>query len=86
MGSEMRRIVAYEDAEESHPVWGADSKHLAFVSDHTGVGNIYIATVDGTQEIYPITNLLSGAQYPRLVSRWQKDRVQCFHKARWMCL
>ena len=79
-GSEMRRIVAYEDAEESHPVWGADSKHLAFVSDHTGVGNIYIATVDGTQEIYPITNLLSGAQYLDWSADGKKIAFNAFHK------
>ncbi len=79
-GSEMRRIVASEDAEDSHPVWGADSKHIAFVSDRTGVGNIYIANVDSTQEIYPITNLLSGAQYIDWSADGKKIVFNAFHK------
>ena len=79
-GSEMRRIVTYEDAEDSHPVWGSDSNHLAFVSDRTGVGNIYIASVDGTEEIYPITNLLSGAQYLDWSADGKKIAFNAFHK------
>ncbi len=59
-GSEIRRVVAHE-AGEVHPSWGGDSETLAFVSDRTGVGNIYIAHLD-SGVVYPVTNLLAGGQ------------------------
>ena len=63
-GSEIRRVVESE-VNDSHPTWGPDSQTLAFVSDRTGVGNIYIAHVDGSQ-MYPISNLLVGSAVYRL--------------------
>lgn len=78
-GSEMRRLVANDDAEDSHPVWGPDSKKLAFVSDRTGVSNIFIANMDST-EIFPVTNLLSGAQYIDWSRDGRKIVFNAFHK------
>ena len=43
------------------PRVGGDSETLAFVSDRTGVGNIYIAHLD-SGVVYPVTNLLAGGQ------------------------
>ena len=79
-GSKMRRIIEHSEAEESHPVWGPDSKQLAFVSDRTGVGNIYIANMDSTQEVYPVTNLLANAQYIDWSSDGKKMVFNAFHK------
>ncbi|MBT5828684.1 MAG: hypothetical protein HOH77_00715 [Candidatus Latescibacteria bacterium] len=78
-GSELRRVVADEVAEESHPVWGPDSKQLAFVSDRTGMGNIFIANLDSAG-VYPITNLLSGAQYLDWSTDGRKIVFNAFHK------
>lgn len=78
-GSEIRRIASHEEAEESHPVWGPDSKQLAFVSDRTGVGNIYIAHIDSA-EVVPITNLLSSAQYIDWSADGKKISFNAFHK------
>ncbi len=78
-GSLLRRIVEDGEAEEGYPVWGPDSKQLAFVSDRTGMGNIYIANLDSAG-IYPITNLLSGAQYLDWSTDGRKIVFNAFHK------
>ncbi len=77
-GSDIRRVVESE-ANDSHPTWGPDSQTLAFVSDRTGVGNIYIAHVDGSQ-VYPISNLLSGARYIDWSADGKKLAFTTFHK------
>ena len=78
-GSEIRRVVAHE-ATELHPVWGPDSRTLAFVSDRTGVGNVYMAHLDSSG-IYPVTNLLSSAQYIDWSADGKKIAFTTFHKA-----
>ncbi|HCK12165.1 MAG TPA: hypothetical protein DHW45_20000, partial [Candidatus Latescibacteria bacterium] len=59
-GSEMRRVVENE-AKESYPKWGQDGKTLAYISDRTGVGNIYVADIDGDEPEMVVTNLLASA-------------------------
>lgn len=60
-GSEIRRVVDGEEGD-IHPSWGPDSRQIAFVSDRTGVGNVYISHLDSSGMVYPVTNLLSSAQ------------------------
>ncbi len=85
-GSEMRRVVSHE-ANEAHPSWGPDSQQLAFVSDRTGVGNMYIAHLDsGT--VHPVTNLLAGGQgvnwhYMDWSADGKKIAFTSLHKARY---
>lgn len=78
-GSQLKRVVADGEAEDAHPVWGPDSKQLAFVSDRTGMGNIYIANLDSST-VYPVTNLLSGAQYLDWSTDGRKMVFNAFHK------
>jgi len=59
-GSELRRVV-HNEAKESYPQWGPDGKKLAFISDRTGVGNIYVADIDGDEHEKAVTNLLASA-------------------------
>jgi hypothetical protein len=59
-GSEVRRVVENE-AKESYPRWGPDGKRIAYISDRTGVGNIYITEIDGDSEDQAVTNLLASA-------------------------
>lgn len=47
--------------KNSGPQWSPDGKRLAYVSDRTGVSNIYIYDVVG-RESYQITNFFTGAQ------------------------
>jgi Tol biopolymer transport system component len=41
------------------PQWTADSRRLLFVSDRTGISNIYVMDVDGG-DVRQLTNILSG--------------------------
>ncbi|MBN2425356.1 MAG: PD40 domain-containing protein [Calditrichaceae bacterium] len=45
---------------ESSPVFSPDGKKLMYVSDRTGIYNIYIREFETGRE-YPVTNLLTGA-------------------------
>lgn len=42
------------------PQWAPDGKSFAFVSDRTGIANIYLYEIGG--DIYQLTNLFTGAQ------------------------
>ncbi|HMU60536.1 MAG TPA: hypothetical protein PKA66_02035 [Gemmatimonadales bacterium] len=42
------------------PQWAPDGKSFAFVSDRTGIANIYLYELGG--DIYQLTNLFTGAQ------------------------
>ncbi len=83
-GSELRRVVS-DPAGEAHPRWGPESRRLAFMSDRTGVGNVFIAEVDsGT--VYPVTNMLAGGQgidwhYMDWSADGRKIAFNTFHKA-----
>lgn len=41
------------------PQWSGDSKKIAFISDRTGISNIFIIDLE-TEETYQITNILTG--------------------------
>src|SRR5439155_7208970 len=50
-----------EQGRNSHPVWAPDGRSLAFVSDRTGISDIYL--YDFTESnVYQLTNLYTGAQ------------------------
>ena len=59
-GSEVRRVVQSE-AKESYPQWGPDGKTIAYISDRSGVANIYLTEIDGDGEDQAVTNLLASA-------------------------
>ena len=58
-GSEIKRVIE-DDAQDTHPAWGKDSTHLSFISDRTGVGNIYVSDLEDG-DLQAITNLLASA-------------------------
>ena len=56
------------------PQWAPDGKSFAFVSDRTGIANIYLYELGG--DIYQITNLFTGAQSATPLSpalSWARD-------------
>ncbi|MCZ6632939.1 MAG: BamA/TamA family outer membrane protein [bacterium] len=77
-GTEIKRVVSGE-SQETHPAWGPESKRLAFISDRTGVGNIYIQHLDST-DVYPVTNLLSSARDLDWSADGKKMTFATFHK------
>ncbi|MCK5146088.1 PD40 domain-containing protein [bacterium] len=46
---------------QTSPAWSPDGRSIAYVSDESGIANIYMFNRDIEQH-YPITNLLSGVQ------------------------
>jgi len=48
-GTEMRRITN-DVANDSRPSWSPDGRRMAFISDRSGVGNIYVAELDSLVE------------------------------------
>ncbi len=58
-GSNMQRITD-TDANEDDPIFSPDGAKLMYVSDRTGIYNIYIHNFKDSIS-YPVTNLISGA-------------------------
>jgi Tol biopolymer transport system component len=50
-----------EQGKNINPAWAPDGRALAFVSDRTGISNIYLYEL-GDGSIYQITNLYTGVQ------------------------
>ncbi len=65
-----RRITRHttDSSHEQSPAFSPDGSRIAFISDRSGVSNIYIFDRN-TQEIYPITNLLTGVSQ----ISWSRD-------------
>ncbi len=55
----IRRLTDTPDGDESSPAAGPDGNTLLFISDRTGINNIYTHRLD-TGEEYPISNSMSG--------------------------
>ncbi len=58
-GSNLTRLTDTED-RESDPIFSPDNSQLMYVSDRTGIYNIYMMDLE-TGDEYPVTNLLTGA-------------------------
>ncbi|MEJ2054056.1 MAG: DPP IV N-terminal domain-containing protein, partial [Calditrichaceae bacterium] len=56
---EIRRITNTL-SRESDPVFSPDNKKMLYVSERSGIGNIYNLDIE-TGSTYPVTNLLTGA-------------------------
>ena len=44
----------------SNPVWSPDGEHVVFVWDRGGVGNLYLAGIDGRSQPVPLTSFPEG--------------------------
>ncbi len=53
------RLTSQELGEDSYPVAAPDGKHLYYVSDKTGISNIYYMDLD-SEKSQPVTNSISG--------------------------
>lgn len=53
------RVLPNQSGKNIAPQWSPDGKELMFVSDRTGVSNIYTIDIEGG-ETYRLTNILTG--------------------------
>lgn len=60
----VRRVTA-DRAIDQQPVWSPDGAHLYFVSDRTGVANVYRHEL-ASGELRQVTNVLTGAYMPEI--------------------
>lgn len=55
--------VTHDRALDQHPVWSPDGKTLYFVSDRTGIANVYAYDLE-SHALSQVTNVLTGAYMP----------------------
>jgi len=61
-GKPLRRLTA-DVAIEVDPVWSADGEWLYFVSDRSGIPNVYGVEV-ASEKLFQVTNVVTGATRP----------------------
>lgn len=57
--TEQIRVLPGQSGKNVNPQWSPDGTKIAFVSDRTGISNIFIVDV-ATAETFQVTNLLTG--------------------------
>ena len=57
--------VSHDRAIDQQPVWAPDGKTLYFVSDRTGIANVFAYDV-GAHQLSQVTNVLTGAYMPAI--------------------
>ena len=55
--------VSHDRALDQQPTWSPDGKMLYFVSDRTGIANVFAYEL-GSQRLMQVTNVLTGAYMP----------------------
>ncbi|OGQ21311.1 MAG: hypothetical protein A3I05_07085 [Deltaproteobacteria bacterium RIFCSPLOWO2_02_FULL_44_10] len=63
-GKQLKRLVKREGREED-AIWSADGKYLSYVSDETGIFNLYRLNV-ATGRVEQISNVMTGVFHPAL--------------------
>jgi len=63
--------VTHDRALDQQPVWAPDGKTLYFVSDRTGIANVYAYDL-ATRKLAQVTNVLTGAYMPTISSDGQR--------------
>ena len=76
---EISEIRTFDTGNQINPQWSGDGQSLYFVSDYTGIANIYRYDVP-TGDIYQITNLYTGvsgitSSSPAISVAWGTDRL-----------
>ena len=74
----MRPLRAFTSGKNINPQWAPDGKSVYFLSDRTGITNVYRADVS-SEKVFQLTDLLSGvsgitALSPALTSAAKADR------------
>ncbi|HEY0463446.1 MAG TPA: hypothetical protein VGC79_04515, partial [Polyangiaceae bacterium] len=59
--------ITHDRAIDQQPTWSPDGKTLYFVSDRTGIANVYAYEL-GSRTLKQVTNVLTGAYMPTIAS------------------
>jgi hypothetical protein len=59
------RELSHDRALDQQPVFSRDGKYLYFVSDRTGVANVFASEL-GSGKLWQVTNVVNGAYFPDL--------------------
>lgn len=59
------RELFHDRAIDQHPVFSPDGRRLYFVSDRSGVANVYAYQLD-SGKLWQVTNVINGAYFPEL--------------------
>jgi Tol biopolymer transport system component len=57
---DMQPLPAMREGRQANPQWGKDNSTLYFISDHTGIPNLYVYRMNGSP-FEQVTNLQTGA-------------------------
>ncbi len=75
LDTDQRQLLPHMEAGRNiSPQWAPDGKSFAFVSDRTGIANIFLYELGG--DVYQLTNLFTGAQSATPLSpalSWARD-------------
>jgi len=80
-GSELIRVTDFSTKEYS-PLFTPDGTTLAYISEQNGISNIYLHNLE-TDEIWPVTNLLTGASQLSWDYKAQKLAFTSFYRGGW---
>ncbi len=80
-GELLRRLTA-DVAIETDPVWSADGRWLYFVSDRTGIPNVFAVEL-ATEKLFQITNVVTGAVRPSVHPDGTRIAYQQYSRDGW---
>ncbi|HVH26068.1 MAG TPA: protein kinase [Vicinamibacterales bacterium] len=74
---DIRRRFTSEAVRDHTPVWSPDGRHVAFASERTGVFDLYLRAIDGTE----VERLLASSPEPKHLEDWSSDgRFILYHE------
>ena len=71
-GDIIKRLTSSE-SNETYPCYSPDGSKIAYISDKSGINNIYITSDEGNTDI-PITNIITGVTQ----LNWSSDNQLIF--------
>ncbi len=80
-GSNIERLT-FDPYDDGSPVWGPDGKQFLYISEASGIANVYIYNLE-TRDSYPITNTLTGVYQLSLSPDGRKLVLSAYNNNGW---
>jgi Tol biopolymer transport system component len=81
LNSRVKRELTHTDWDENYPVYDPNGRGILFVSDESGIQNIYVKKWN--HDPYPISNILGGIYHLDLDRKGQTLVFSAFEKGGW---